>query len=82
MKIVRNGVEIKLTSEEMREVYLEQKFQYLKDDIKCKAEELDIKLLDEQLEEVADRAGKWLGNNESLWESYWLTIEYALEENV
>ena len=82
MKIIRNGIEYELTRAEMREAYLETKFEYLKDDIKCKAEEMDIELSDEQLEEIADHAEKWLGNNESLWESYWMTIEYALEENV
>ena len=81
MKIIRNGIEYELTHEEMREAYLETKFEYLKDDIKCKAEEMDIKLSDELVEDIADRAEKWLGNNESLWESYWMTIEYALEEN-
>ncbi len=82
MKIIRNGIEYELTPAEMREAYLEKKFEYLKDDIQCKAEEMDIELSDEQSEEIADRAEKWLGNNESLWESYWMTIEYVLEENV
>ena len=81
MKIIRNGIEYELTRAEMREAYLEQKFEYLKDDIQCKAEEMDIKLSNERLEKIADRAEKWLSNNESLWESYWMTIEYALEEN-
>ena len=81
MKIIRNGNEYELTRSEMREAYLEMKNEYLKDDIRCKAEEMDIELSDEHIEDIADYAEKWLGNNESLWESYWMTIEYAIEEN-
>lgn len=82
MKIIRNGIEYELTHSEMREAYLEMKNEYLKDDIRSKAEDLEIKLPDDHVEEIADYAEKWLGNNDSLWESYWMTIEYAIEENV
>lgn len=70
MKIIRNGIEYELTATEMRETYLEMKNAYLKDDIRCKAEEIEIELSDKQVEDIADYAEKWLGNNESLWESY------------
>ena len=82
MKIIRNGIEYELTPAEMREAYLEKKFEYLKEDILSKAEEMGVELSDELVENIADNAEKWLGNNESLWESYWMTIEYVLEENV
>lgn len=81
MKIFRNGFEFELTNEEMREAYLEKKFEYLKDDIKYKAEEMNIVLSEEELEDIADCAENGLDHNDSLWESYWMTIEYALEEN-
>ena len=81
MKIIRDGIEYQLTPAEMRVAYLEMKNEYLKDDIRCKAEEMEIELSDEHIEDIADYAEKWLGNNESLWESYWMTIEYIIEEN-
>lgn len=52
----------------------------LNDDIKNKAFEMDIDLTDEELESIVDRVWHGLDNNDSLWESYWLTIEDVLEE--
>jgi hypothetical protein len=52
----------------------------LSDDIKNKAFEMDIDLTDEELERIVDRVWHGLDNNDSLWESYWLTIEDVLEE--
>lgn len=52
----------------------------LRDDIQNKAWEMDIDLEDKDLESIVDRVEHGLDNNESLWESYWLTIEDVLEE--
>lgn len=82
MKIIRNGIEYELTRSEMREAYEKMKAEYLKEDIECKAEEMEIELSDTTIDYVAGRVDKCLGNNDSYWESYWMTIEYVLEENV
>ncbi len=52
----------------------------LTDDIQNKAFEMDIKLEDKDLEQIALKVERGLDNNEGLWESYWLTIEDVLEE--
>ena len=54
--------------------------QSLSDDIQNKAWEMDIDLDGKDLERIVDRVEHGLDNNESLWESYWLTIEDVLEE--
>lgn len=79
MKIIRNGNEIELTWAEMREVYEFMKRDYLKQDIAAKAEEMEIELNDKAINSVADIAQSGLEHNDSYWESYWMTIEYAIE---
>lgn len=79
MKIIRNGIEYELTSEEMREVYEEMKLEYLKEDIECKAEEIGIKLSEKDMDNVTYMAQKGIDNNDSYWECYWMAIKYALE---
>ena len=44
MKIIRNGIEYGLTYEEMCEIYCTMKREYLRENIACKAEEMDIEL--------------------------------------
>lgn len=79
MKIIRNGTEIELTLAEMRQVFTELDRAYLIEDIQAKAEELEVELSDEELNTIADRAQSGLSHNDSYWESYWMTIEYAIE---
>ena len=82
MKIIRDGVEYELTSAEMREAYETMKKQYLKCDIEFKAEEMEINLSDSTIEYAANRVDRVLGNNDSYWESYWMTIEYVINEQM
>ena len=82
MKIIRDGVEYELTRAEMQEVYEKMKAEYLREDIEAKADEMEIELSDTTMDYVAGRVDKCLSNNDSYWESYWTTIEYALEEQV
>ena len=56
------------------------KRELLIDDIKNKAFEMDIDLEDKDIEQIAIKVEHGLDNNESSWESYWLTIEDVLEE--
>lgn len=82
MKIVREGIEYELTSAEMREIYKTMKAEYLREDIEAKAEEMDIELSEDTMNYVVGRVDKCLSNNDSYWESYWMTIEYVLEEQL
>ena len=60
-------------------VYRKYKRECLIEDIKSKAEEMEIDLSDSDIEKIANRADKTIENNDSLWESYWMSIEYALK---
>ena len=82
MTITRNGINYELTYEEMREAYETMRAHYLKEDILCKLEEMGIDFLDETINYIVQRVDKYLGNNDSYWESYWMTIENVIEENV
>lgn len=78
MKIIRNGNEIELTWAEMREVYEFMKRDFIKEDITSKADEMEIELTDKEIDDIADIAQSGLEHNDSYWESYWMTIEYAV----
>ena len=44
------------------------------------ADEKEIELSDDTMNDVIGRVEKCLGNNDSYMESYWTTIEYVLAE--
>jgi hypothetical protein len=71
--------EIELGSE-AHVIHQKCKRESLSDDIQNKAWEMDIDLEGKDLEHIVDKVEHGLDNNESLWESYWLTIENVLEE--
>ena len=79
MKIVIDGQEYELTYTEMYNAYRKCKRDLLIEDIKSKAIEKEIDLDNVDIDAIADRAERAIDNNEGLWESYWLSIEYALE---
>ena len=75
MKIIRNGQEFELTSEEVRQAYYKMKDEYTIEDIRSRYDMPDDKI-DEAL---------WLfestsGSNDSFWDSYWSIIENVAEE--
>lgn len=80
MKIIRDGQEYELTHTEMYDAYRQCKRELLIDDIKNKAFEMDIDLQDKDVDRIADIADHAIDNNDYLWESYWMNIEYALEK--
>lgn len=49
---------------------------------KCEENEYDISLSDSQLKEVTKLALRNLSKNDGYYESYWLTIEYTLDEYI
>lgn len=79
MKIIRNGTEYELTWQEMREAYDIMRREYLKEDIESRAEEMEVDLTEEDIMRIAAKANKTLENNDSYWDSYWMSIEYAIE---
>lgn len=88
MKIKRivNGqeVEFELTDAELLKAHEEFEFDCAVDDVISKYEEneYDISLSEEQLKEVATLALNNLSKNDGYYESYWLSIEYTLEEYI
>ena len=79
MKINRNGIEIELTWQEIREAYEIMNLEYFKEDVVSRAEEMGRKLSEEDVERIAAAAKRGVDHNDSFWESYWMTIEYAIE---
>lgn len=72
-----NGIEasIKLTSEELREAYWEQKELYDAEDIRSR-----YTVPDNKIDEAVNRFERAIGNNDNFWESYWMTLEYVCSE--
>ena len=79
MKIIRDGKEIWLTWQEVRESYELMRHEYFKEDVVAKADEMKKELSEEDIEEIAKIAARGIEHNDSHWESYWMTIEYAIE---
>lgn len=79
MKIVRNGIEIELTNEEIREAYKIKNKEYLIEDICCKLEEMEIEMSEQEIEDVVNITESTLENHDSYWECYWLSIKYAID---
>ena len=80
MKITRNGIEYELTWQEIRDAYLLMEREYLKEDIKSKADDINVDLSEKDLDKLAIMVNKTLSNNDSYWDSYWMSIEYVLKE--
>ena len=78
MIIYRNGQAIELTREEMRRAYDELDREYKAEDIRGKLEEMEVEL--DVTDELIFNVEHALGNNDGYWDSYWCTIEYAIEE--
>ena len=75
MKIIRNGQEIELTHEEMRQAYYEMKDEYTIEDIRSR-----YNLSDDKIDEVLTIFERVIDNNDSFWDSYWSMIEYVAEK--
>ena len=82
MTIIRDGIEIELTGMEENEIYRKVKRDYLIEDIKSKAEDMEYDLsnfTDEDWERFADHAERAIENDCIMWDNYWDDIDYALE---
>ena len=77
--IAINEWDLELSGMDEYDVYRKCKREYLIEDIKEKAEDMEYDLTGVDMERLADRAEKTLGNNDSMYESYWMSIEYTIE---
>ena len=75
MKIIRNGQEFELTSEEMRQAYYEMKDEYTIEDIRSR-----YNVPDDKIEEALMIFERVIGSNDNFWDSYWSMIEYVAEK--
>ena len=75
MKIIRNGQEFELTSEEMRQAYYEMKDEYSIEDIRSR-----YNLPNDKIDEALTIFERVFGSNDSFWDSYWSMIEYVAEK--
>lgn len=84
MKIYRDGKEIELTAEELRMAYEKKRFEYFTEDVRSKAEdmELEIEFDNTDYKALAWRFEKALGRNDSYWDSHWCTLEYVINEYI
>ena len=80
MKIKRDGIEYELTYEEMRKAYDELDELYIMEDIKSRYDEDDMQGITYQdLKEMVSRINHTLENHDSYWESYWMSVEYVVD---
>ena len=84
MKICRDGKEYELTFSEMIQANEEYKLDCMIEDVKEQYEnnEYDVELTESQFEEIARLALRNVGKNDSYYESYWMSVEYTLDDYI
>ena len=84
MKIFRDGKEFELTFSELMSAHEEYELDCMIEDVKSKYadEEHDVELSEDQIREVAIDALHNLGKNDSYFESYWMSVEYTLNDYI
>lgn len=84
MKIIRDGKEFELTFSELMSAHKEYELDCMIEDVKSQyaQDEYDVELTDKQIEEVAILALHNLGKNDSYFESYWMSVEYTLNDYI
>ena len=84
MKIYRDGKEYELTFSEMIQAHEEYEFDCMIEDVKNQyaQSEYDIELSEEEIGTVASFALHNLSKNDSYCESYWMTVQYTLDNYI
>lgn len=84
MKIFRNGETFELTFSELMSAHEEYELDCMIADVKSKYEdaEQDVELSEDQIREIAIDALHNLGKNDSYFESYWMSVEYTLNDYI
>ena len=80
MTIYRDGKAIELTQQELRDAYDKYATDGAKEDIKTTAENMDVDIPEEVLDELAHRLDNVVGNDDGYWDSYWCDVEYVIRE--
>ena len=75
MKVIRNGQEFELTSEEMRQAYYKMKDEYTIEDIRSRYD-----MPDDKIDEALTIFERVIGRNDNCWDAQWSIIEYVAEE--
>ena len=75
MKIIRNGQEFELTSEEMRQAYYKMKDEYTIEDVRSRYD-----MPDDKIDEALTIFERVIGRNDNFWDSYWSMINFVAEE--
>ena len=75
MKIIRNGQEFELTSEEMRQAYYKMKDKYTIEDVRSRYD-----MPDDKIDEALTIFERVIDGDDNFWDSYWSMIEYVAEE--
>lgn len=77
MNIVRNGVEITLSTEELRLAYDEYRRDCIREDVMSKLDEAaDVD--NDVIAQIVCRAERYLDNNDQYFEGYWASIDSAI----
>lgn len=84
MKIFRDGKEFELTFSELMSAHEEYELDCMIEDVKSQyaQDEYDVELTDKQIEEVASLALHNLSKNDNYFESYWMSVEYTLNDYI
>jgi hypothetical protein len=84
MTIYRGGKAFALTFSELISAHEEYELDCMIADVKSKYEDEghDVKLSDDQIREIAIDALHNLGKNDSYFESYWMSVEYTLNDYI
>lgn len=96
MKITRNGIEFELTDREIEDAYRERRRYYNMEDIKSKIENMieeyegepeeeRLKVIledEEKIRDLADAFDNALDNNDSFMESFWMTAENVIMDEL
>ena len=84
MKIYRDGKEFELTFSELVNAHEEYELDCMIQDIKGVYEqgEYDVDLSEEQIKQAAEQALHNLSKNDGYYESYWMSVEYTLDDYV
>ena len=82
MKIYRDGKEIELTQEELRQAYLEKDMEYIKEDIMSCFNSDDLSFDDSDFEIIADRFKRALEHSDGYWDHYWGNMNYVIQEYI
>ena len=78
MKIVRDGVEIELTQEEIRKAYEYEKYRLDREDVESVIEHKNIEVTDEEFERILEFYKRLRRHDETWWED----AEYAVNEEM